>query len=222
MKYILIPVKDLDHAKQRLSGLMTQEERTSFAWLMLQHLFDAVVAVRGHDRVALITGYEPAIRHGRQFGFEIIHETDQISESLSVDYASRVALERGATSVLRLPIDLPLAESAEIEMLLGRSSGDYGSPVAVIAVSRDGSGTNALSRTPPDLFPSHFGPDSLAKHKAEASRCQARCEVLYLPGIACDMDDPSDVAFFLRQGARTRVYDFLMDLRIDKRLQKSE
>ena len=222
MKYILIPVKDLDQAKQRLACLMTQEERTSLAWLMLQRVFSEVAATPGYDRVAVVTCYEPAIGLGQQLGFEILRETEQVSESSSVDQASQVVCASGAISVLRLPIDLPLVISADIATLLDRSGKNCDCPAAVIAVSRDGSGTNALSRTPPDLFPSHFGPDSLVKHRAEAIRCQARCEVLYLPSVACDMDDPSDVAFFLRQGAKNHVYDFLMDLRIDRRLKKIE
>ena len=39
MRYILIPVKDLARAKQRLAGVMTQEARTQLAWTMLEKTF---------------------------------------------------------------------------------------------------------------------------------------------------------------------------------------
>ncbi len=41
-------------------------------------------------------------------------------------------------------------------------------PSVVIVPSHDGTGTNALLRSPPDLFPSHFGPESFALHLKEA------------------------------------------------------
>jgi len=42
MAVVLIPVKDPGHAKQRLRGLFTQEERTQLAWAMLADVAEAV------------------------------------------------------------------------------------------------------------------------------------------------------------------------------------
>jgi len=206
MKYVLIPVKELTRAKQRLAGLMVQEERTALAWLMLEHLFQEVVRARGYDRVAVVTLCEPAAQLARRLGFELISETKQISESVSVDYNSRVLRARGVRSVLRLPIDLPLIMAEDIELLLDRV-GDK--PAAVMVSSRDGMGTNAIGRTPPDLFPSHFGPDSLAQHLTEARRRNVPFELIDLPRIALDIDNPADLAYFLKYGQGTRVYDLL-------------
>src|SRR5438067_10572050 len=107
MRYILIPVKDLSHAKQRLVPLMTQEERTRLAWTMLEGTFAAAARVRNADRIAVVTLYQPAIALAESYGMEVIIESEQISESVSVDFGSREAQKRGAASVLRLPIDLP-------------------------------------------------------------------------------------------------------------------
>ena len=215
MRYILIPVKDLSRAKQRLAALMTQEERTRLAWVMLEGTFAAAARVRSADRIAVVTLYRPVIDLAQRYGMEVISEAEQVSESVSVDFGSREARRRGASAVLRLPIDLPLIATEDIEAIL---SHDGPSPSVVIVPSRDGTGTNAILRRPADLFPSHFGPGSLAKHLQEAQQAQARCEVIHLPRIALDIDDPSDVAALMEQGRAAPVYELLAEMKISERL----
>ncbi|MBO0858488.1 MAG: 2-phospho-L-lactate guanylyltransferase [Chloracidobacterium sp.] len=215
MRYILIPIKDLRRAKQRLALLMTQEERTRLAWAMLENTFAAAAGARNADRIAVVTLYAPAIELARKYGMELITETEQISESASVDFGSKEAKKRGATAVLRLPIDLPLITSGDIDTILEH---DGEEPSIVIVPSRDGAGTNAILRRPPDLFPSHFGPDSLAKHLAEAAEAKAACRMIELHRIALDIDDPNDVSDFIRSGQGARVYELLAAMGVPKRL----
>ncbi len=216
MRYILIPVKDLSHAKQRLASLMTQEERTRLAWAMLEGTFAAAARARNADRIAVVTLYQPVITLAESYGMEVIIEAEQISESVSVDFGSREAQKRGATSVLRLPIDLPLITTADIEAILAHN---LPSPSTVIVPSRDYNGTNAILRTPADLFPSHFGPGSLVKHLDAAKRAQAQCKVIHLPRIALDIDDPDDVAVLMEQGGGSPTYELLAEMRINERLK---
>src|SRR5262245_6221155 len=176
---------------------MTQEERTRLAWAMLENTFAAAAVARNVDRIAVVTLYPPAIELARKYGMEVIAETEQISESASVDFGSKEAKKRGATAVLRLPIDLPLVTSGDIESIFEQ---DGEGPSIVIVPSRDGTGTNAILRRPPDLFPSHFGPGSLSKHLAEAAAAKAACRVIELHRIALDIDDPGDMSEFIRLG----------------------
>lgn len=217
MRYILIPVKDLTRAKQRLAHLLTQEERTRLAWALLTNTLAAVASVREVERLAIVTLYAPAIKLAERYGLEVIRETAQISESHSVDFGSREAQRRGATAVLRLPIDLPLITGHDIELILAHEAG---APSVIIVPSRDGTGTNAILRRPPDLFPSQFGSASLAKHLRAAELAQASCTVLELPRIALDIDEPADVWELLRRGPSTAVVELLREMNIEERLRK--
>jgi len=67
----------------------------------------------------------------------------------------------------------------------------------VIVPSRDGTGTNAMMRTPPTLFPSHFGGGSFAKHLAEAERAHARVMVRRNARVEMDVDDEADLRALL-------------------------
>ncbi len=196
MRAVLIPVKDLSRAKQRLASEMTQADRTALALAMMQDVFASVAAARGVDRVFLVSSYGPAIDRGRELGWEIIGEERQNSESESVDYASGVCAERGVAALLRLPIDIPLVQPEDIEWLVGEAEP---APSVVMVPSASG-GTNAILRSPPTLFPSHFGPGSLAKHSEEAREKGARCKILRNERIELDIDEVEDLRELLARG----------------------
>jgi 2-phospho-L-lactate guanylyltransferase len=93
-------------------------------------------------------------------------------------------------ALLRLPIDIPLVTTGDIESLFAALEP---APSVVIVPSGDGTGTNALLRSPPDLFPSHFGPGSFALHVGEAERAGARIRIVRNERIALDIDEPNDL-----------------------------
>jgi len=151
MRALLLPVKDLRNAKQRLVGILTPEERFSLAHAMLADTVTAMRNVKRADKIFVVTNYEPAMQAARKNGWDILSEDRQISESVSVDDASHRIEALGFTAVLRIPLDLPLIQSRDIDELLAV---ECSAPAMVIVPSRDGTGTNAVLRTPPTLFPS--------------------------------------------------------------------
>jgi 2-phospho-L-lactate/phosphoenolpyruvate guanylyltransferase len=194
MRALLLPVKDLNNAKQRLTGVLSAEERFALAKAMLADTIRAVRGVRCADKIFVVTNYEPAMHLAEENHWEILREERQISESDSVDVASKICERRGVTALLRLPLDLPLIQSSDIDELL---AADCHSPGLVIVPSRDGTGTNAMLRTPPTLFPSHFGNGSFAKHLAGAESAHAQVLIRRNPRLEMDVDDESDLRALL-------------------------
>ncbi|MGA2429268.1 MAG: 2-phospho-L-lactate guanylyltransferase [Candidatus Acidiferrum sp.] len=206
MRVLLLPIKDLRNAKQRLAGILTPEERFALAQAMLADTIRAVREVQQAEKIFVVTNYEPAMQAARDNGWEILREEQQISESVSVDAASRQCEERGIRAVLRLPLDLPLVTSKDIDELLAV---ECSAPAVVIVPSRDGTGTNAILRTPPTLFPSHFGNGSFAKHCGEAMRAEARIIKLRNVRLEMDVDDEADLLALLQHdlsGTRTGTW----------------
>lgn len=202
MKALLIPVKELVSAKQRLAQQFAPEARTALADALWQDFFKVVTGTSDIDRVFVVSLEPRVLERARSLGWEPIPESRQISESDSVDFASRWCEERGVDSLLRLPVDLPLIEPRDIQSLFDAPR----DPRSVVIVpSRDGKGTNALLRTPPTLFPSHFGPGSFAKHLAEAERAHARIIVLRNPRIGVDIDDAADLALLNSTELQSRI-----------------
>jgi 2-phospho-L-lactate guanylyltransferase len=190
MRAILLPVKDLKNAKKRLIGVLTPEERFGLAQAMLADTVHAVRRLRCVEKIFVVTNYEPVMQLAQENGWEILQEEQQISESDSVDAASRICEERGVTGLLRLPLDLPLIQPTDIDELLAV---ECQAPALVIVPSRDGTGTNAMLRTLPTLFPSRFGSGSFAKHLAEAEGVHARVIVRRNPRLEMDVDDEADL-----------------------------
>jgi 2-phospho-L-lactate/phosphoenolpyruvate guanylyltransferase len=195
MRALLLPIKDLKNAKQRLAGILTPGERFALAHAMLADTIRAVRGVQHAGKIFVVTNYEPAMQAARENGWEILREEKQISESVSVDAASRQCEDRGITGVLRLPLDLPLVQSGDIDELL---VAECGAPALVIVPSRDGTGTNAILRMPPTLFPSHFGNGSFAKHCDEADRACAQVFRRRNVRLEMDVDDQSDLRALLQ------------------------
>src|SRR6185369_6472224 len=149
MNALLIPIKDPSNAKTRLAELLSLDERQRLVWAMFEDVSRAVREARKPDCVVIVTSYARAAERARGLEWEALIEDSQHSESASVDWASAVLAGRGVDTVMRLPADLPLVRAEDIDALLSIGL-DF--PGAVLAPSREGTGTNAIIRTPPALF----------------------------------------------------------------------
>src|SRR5258708_28531800 len=119
MRALLLPVKDPKNAKQRLAGLLTPEERCSLAQAMLADTLRAVRGVRLAEKIFVATNYEPAIRAAKENGWEILREERQVSESASVDWASRICAERQVAGLLLPPFFFAALRGGGIEEIIG-------------------------------------------------------------------------------------------------------
>lgn len=199
----------------RMSPILTGDERSNLAWAMFEDVVEALRALSPATEVVLVTDSLRAAKRADELGWRALTESHQISESASVDGASSQIAEEGVQSVLRLPADLPLVQPEDIQELLELS---LVRPAAVLVPSWDHLGTNALLRTPPDLFPSRFGHNSFVLHTQEALRAQAALEIVQNPRIALDLDDAGDIQRFMEQPSKTRTYRLLEQMRLEERL----
>ena len=212
---VLLPVKDPERAKQRLAGLLSRDERSQLVWAMLEDVGAAVRGCRFADRVVVVARDPEVAAYAGEHGWEVFREREQVSESRSVDWASRLLEEQGAEAVLRLPVDIPLVQPRDLDALLDPSAR---CPAAVLVPSQDGSGTNALLRSPPLIFPSRFGADSLQKHLREARLRGVQVLVRKMPRLALDLDLASDLVQFRRIGKGTATQALLQRLGAGERL----
>jgi 2-phospho-L-lactate guanylyltransferase len=183
---ILVPVKNLFHAKQRLASVLDQSARTELAQAMLT---DVLTACVGCGDVAVVTSDLYAQSLAAQFGFEVILDNHNRSETDAIEMATRICEERGEESTLVIPGDIPLITSSELDRII-----EAAPPVgSVLVAAGDGRGSNAIFRRPAGLFPLRFGNDSFMPHLAAARATEKPCIVLSLPGVALDVDNPSDL-----------------------------
>jgi len=211
---ILVPVKHLETAKQRLLPLLSATERLALAEAMLQDVLAGLDTCRHREHAALVSGDARAHRLARHYGFAIIDDPDDPGETGAIEMATRAAIERGAEFTLVLPADIPLITADEVDQIFAAA------PLAgtVLAPSASGRGTNAVLQRPPDLFPLRFGNDSFVPHLAAARATGRPVQVLELSGIGMDIDEPADLADLLAAAGETRAQRLLHGWRISERL----
>lgn len=212
---ILVPVKNLSNAKQRLSSVLSAEERTALARAMLEDVLTTLGEWKGRPPVAVVTSDPFALILARSFCFEVIADTNGSGESEAIERASRICAARGIGATLILPGDIPLLQAREVEAVLAAAPPQG----AVLVPSYDGRGTNAVLRRPAELFPLTFGGDSFERHLARVRRTGTPCVVRRLPGIALDVDTPEDLAFLLAAETASRAQVLLQDWDVAERLQ---
>lgn len=202
---ILIPVKDLSIAKQRLAAVLDQPSRTELAQSMLCDVAAEIAAWPGRPACALVSGDPLAAELAEQYDFELIPDHTNPGETGAIEMATSLCVARGIDYTLVIPADIPLVRWSELEQILANAP-ETGS---VLAPAADGRGTNAAFRRPANLFPLRFGNDSFKPHLAAARATGKTCAVLQLAGLALDVDNPADLQQLLERPGETRTQRLL-------------
>src|ERR1039457_6534431 len=97
---ILVPVKSLANAKQRLSPILSPEERFALAQAMCEDVLQALARWQKRPAVAVVTSDPFARDLAARFEFEVISDDDNAGETSAVEMATAVSRDRGALSTL--------------------------------------------------------------------------------------------------------------------------
>jgi 2-phospho-L-lactate guanylyltransferase len=113
--------------------------------------------------------------------------------------------------MLTVPGDIPRVTAAEIAAVVAARRP---APSLTIVPARDERGSNAMLCSPPLVMPLRFGDDSFLPHLATARGLGIEPMVVKLLGIGLDIDQPEDVAAFVRAEPRiaTRAWAVLSEI----------
>ncbi len=206
--WAVVPVKELNRAKERLTPLLPPALRQALMLTMLEDVLAALAATPGLAGVAIVTVDPAAGRLAAKYGARRIEAGARDGHSGAIAAAARLLGEEGGTGMLTLPGDIPLVTPAEIASLL---AAHRPAPAFTIAPSGDERGSNAVICSPPDAVPLRFGEDSFIPHLRSAEARGIRPTVLRLPGIALDIDTPEDLAAFALLPSPTRARALLAE-----------
>jgi 2-phospho-L-lactate guanylyltransferase len=185
----VVPVKDLWGTKSRLKPILDPGARAGLTIYMMGRVISALretdvdeVCVVSPDRIVL----DEAEKRGAS---PLAQESRGLNPAL--EEGRRRATERGASSLLVLPADLPLLEAQDVRAEL-ESAPD--APSVVISPDGARAGTNALLLHPPDALPFAFGPGSYQAHLHAARERGLDVRVCERPHLAFDLDTVEDLA----------------------------
>ncbi len=199
--WALVPVKRLDHAKSRLSGVLDPAERRALAKAMLYDVLAALAGVGGLAGILVVTADPEAAATATSFGATVLAEPEEEGLNAAIAHGMAWLEERGKSGVLVVPADIPFVTRPEIRAVLAalRSSA-----VVAVPATRDG-GTNILAVRPPAMLTPAFGQDSLARHLAAARTVGAEPRILSLNGAGHDIDVAADLQFGDCEGPASRT-----------------
>jgi 2-phospho-L-lactate guanylyltransferase len=189
VKVALLPAKPLALAKTRLGTLLDDEARMAIAGAMFSDVLRALLAASTLDAVLVVTGDAVLAAHARRMRALVVDEGAPRGLNGAVSLGTEAALRLGAASVLVVLSDVPLVQPADIEDVLARAPRRG----ALVVPSKEGTGTNAMLRHPPAIFPSCFGGRSLERHVAVAERRGIPCEIVRSARLEFDVDTPEDL-----------------------------
>lgn len=209
--WAVVPVKERVSAKERLAPMLRPETRQALALAMLEDVLAALTATPGIAGLLVVTVDPEAARLAASYGARLIEMGARDGHTGAVAAAVRLLAAEGRAGMLTLPGDIPLVTPAEITRVL---EAHPAGPSFTIVPSHDERGSNAIACSPPDAVPLRFGDNSFYPHLQAAEVCGIRPNVLHLPGIALDIDNPEDVVSFMRTESPTRAWAVLSEERM--------
>ena len=204
--WAVVPIKELDGAKQRLAPLLTPQQRRALIEVMMAEVLEAVVAVPGLAGTIVVTLDPQATVLAERLGARVLTDGARDGHTGSVDAGRQLLAREGRGGMLTLPADIPAVTSQEISLVLGAH---LPGRAFTISPAHDHMGSNTVICSPADAVPLRFGDNSYYPHLEAARRAGIEPTVMHQPGIAMDIDHPADLAAFLAlpssRGTRTRA-----------------
>jgi 2-phospho-L-lactate guanylyltransferase len=180
----VVPMKAMDLAKSRLSGMLDAAGRQALTRQMLDHVLATL----------------------REAGLDVrVASADEGTGDLNADVtaAARRVEDEGAHELLLVMADLPYLAVSDIAAMIeaGRRSD------VVIAEAKDG-GTNALLLRPPTVLTFAFttGRPSAQFHADHARNVGIAPAIVRRPGLARDIDTPDDLKSLVSDHPAYRVF----------------
>jgi 2-phospho-L-lactate guanylyltransferase len=193
--WAIIPVKPLRRAKSRLSGVLSEEERTHLNNSMLINTLKTVKSVSQIEKILVISKDPAALALARDYGGRTVQEDGNPGLNTALQRAIVVANIYNARGILIIPADLPFLKVDDLTAFIACSGNP---PEVIISSDRRGKSTNALLVSPAGLFDYRFGSNSFAYNIQQAKNLGARLEICNIQGLRFDLDLPEDFADYRR------------------------
>jgi 2-phospho-L-lactate guanylyltransferase len=201
--WVIIPVKPLNRAKSRLSGVLSPEERYHLAESMLRHVLSVVQTVPQVMGTLVISRDNKALSIAREYGARTVQESGTPELNRALMRATQVVARWKGAAVFVLPADLPLIAAEDVAGMIEMSG--HSAQSVVIATDQHEDGTNAMFIRPPGLIDYAYGEGSYTRHKQLAQDVGAEVHVYHSERLLLDIDVPADLQSYhaLVQGVET-------------------
>jgi 2-phospho-L-lactate/phosphoenolpyruvate guanylyltransferase len=194
--FAIVPVKDLEDSKSRLSPFLSSKEREVLTLVMLDHVLAMLREVDAVERVGVVSPSPRALFMAEDADATALPQESQGLNN-ALEEGRNWAISKGALSLLVLPADLPYLSAFDVRMLTTMPRDER---VAVISPDEADEGTNALLMRPADAMPFAFGPGSYETHQRTAKAHELEVGIYKHTSIAHDVDTLEDLQALINSG----------------------
>jgi len=201
---VVVPMKPLTLAKQRLRPAVNDATRITLARAMFEHVLTTIRSSGVADLPLVISADVDVRALAQTYGFWTLDEqgkngkplgassrSDPIGYNEAIIQAVAWTQVQGATTLLILPADLPYLTPDDLRQLVDLAGA--APQAAVLAPDAAETGTNALLLRPPDRILPAFGPNSFRRHLEALHRSGVVPVVYRSASLAHDVDEPADL-----------------------------
>jgi len=194
--FAIVPVKDLEESKSRLSPFLSSKEREVLTLVMLDHVLAMLREVDAVERVGVVSPSPRALFMAEDADATALPQESQGLNN-ALEEGRNWAISEGASSLLVLPADLPYLSAFDVRMLTMMPRDER---VAVISPDEANEGTNALLMRPADAMPFAFGPGSYETHQRTAKEHGLEVGIYKHTSISHDVDTFEDLQALINSG----------------------
>jgi len=186
---LVLPLKSLRDGKTRLAAVLDAGQRAALIEELLMHSLDQAAQFPGLRNTVLVSPCEKARARAGELGVRVVDErAPGLNQALQ--RAQRAVYQSGADIMLMVPCDLPLLTAKDLRCLVDSA----GTRAVALAPDRFKQGTNGLCLPTSAAFEFAFGPNSYERHRSSVERLHLHAVEVDRPGLAFDVDTPSDLA----------------------------
>ena len=186
----IVPVKNFDTSKSRLSPLLNSTQRIAISQVMMKHTLSILSKITFISPIIVVSCDDRVRKIADTFGMDFMYERET-GVNAAVRTADLFCLEKDIQSNMVIPIDLCMLNPDDIKLIYNHSMNFPKSIALCPSFRRDG--TNFLFRTPLPLFETSYENNSFYNHLSSAMRSSAHLTIINSDRLERDIDTIQDL-----------------------------
>ncbi len=215
--WAIVPIKTFERAKQRLSNVLSDEERRSLTLAMARDVLTCLSRCKHLTGTLIVSRTHEATILASAFNTEHFTESPDANLATALTQATRHLLHNfAATGVFVVPADVPGITTQQIDQLI-----EDHIDVTLLPDSEH-IGTNGMICSPPLAIPYIFDGKSFKPHSDAAYSKNLTPRIISGSCFALDIDTPKDLLTLLQQHPQNQTVSFLHRSGIAQRLSETK
>lgn len=211
--WAVVPVKSFHLAKQRLSPMLSNDERSRLVRTMLVDVLTSLRATPGLAGIAVVTSDPQATKLAALFEARVIPDEAGNGLNAAVQQGLNL-LDKAGAGALVVPADVPFATADDYSEILSALNRYH---VVLAPASSDG-GTNALAMRSANFVKPCFGEDSFARHRTSARANGFQVGIVQSQRLGHDIDNINDIIASRKMNRNSTTSVFLEEIALIRRI----